>query len=71
MLVNLLIYHTAFDYVILILSELIRILSHQDHLSNQKRSPLMRLANCRSFDMIVTRLAWIAHRLVSSNKDTK
>jgi len=31
----------------------------------------MRLANWTSFGMIVTLLAWIAHKLVSSNKPTK
>ena len=30
----------------------------------------MRLANCMSLGMIVTLLAWIAHRFVSSNKPT-
>ena len=34
-------------------------------------SPLILLARCRSFVMIVTLLAWIAHRLVSSNKPTR
>lgn len=35
------------------------------------RSPRMRRASWISFGMIVTRLAWIAHRLVSSNRPTK
>ena len=34
-------------------------------------SPLSLLANLISFFWIVTRLAWIAARLVSSNKETK
>ena len=34
-------------------------------------SPLMRLANWMSFGMMVTLLAWMAHRLVSSNRPTK
>lgn len=32
--------------------------------------PRIRLASCRSFGMMVTRFAWIAHRLQSSNKCT-
>ena len=35
------------------------------------RSPLILLANWTSFGMMVTLLAWIAHKLVSSNKPTK
>jgi len=35
------------------------------------RSPRILLANWISFGMIVTRLAWIAHKLVSSNKPVK
>lgn len=35
------------------------------------RSPRIRLASWMSFGMIVTRLAWIAHRLVSSNNPTR
>jgi hypothetical protein len=38
---------------------------------NQSRSPLMRLASCISLVMIVTRLAWSAHRFVSSNSPTR
>ena len=34
-------------------------------------SPRMRRASCMSFGMMVTRLAWMAHRLVSSNSDTR
>ena len=37
----------------------------------QPRSPRMRLANCRSLGMIVTRLAWMAQRFVSSKSDTR
>lgn len=37
----------------------------------QKRSPLMRLASCRSLLIIVTLLAWMAHKLVSSKRDTR
>ncbi len=33
-------------------------------------APLIRLASWTSFCIIVTRLAWMAHRLVSSNKCT-
>ena len=35
------------------------------------RSPRMRRASCTSFGMMVTRLAWMAHRLVSSNRPTR
>ena len=35
------------------------------------RSPRMRRASWMSFGMIVTRLAWIAHRLVSSKRPTR
>ena len=35
------------------------------------RSPRIRLASWISFGMMVTRLAWMAQRLVSSNKPTK
>ena len=34
-------------------------------------SPLILRANCISLGMIVTRLACIAHKLVSSNKPTR
>ena len=34
-------------------------------------SPQIRLANWMSFGMMVTHLAWIAHRLVSSNSPTR
>ena len=34
-------------------------------------SPLIRHANCMSFGMIVTCLACIAHKLVSSKRDTR
>lgn len=37
----------------------------------QNLSPLIRFANWRSLDIIVTRFAWIAHRFVSSNSDTR
>ena len=36
-----------------------------------KRSPRMRRASWMSFGIIVTRLAWIAHKLVSSNRPTR
>ena len=35
------------------------------------RSPRIRLASRMSFGMMVTRLAWIAHRLASSNSLTR
>ena len=35
------------------------------------RSPRIRLASSMSFGMMVTRLAWMAHRLVSSNSLTR
>ena len=35
------------------------------------RSPRMRRASWTSFGMMVTRLAWMAHKFVSSNKPTK
>ena len=35
------------------------------------RSPRIRLAKKRSFGMMVTRLAWMAHRLASSNNLTR
>ena len=35
------------------------------------RSPRMRLASWMSLGMMVTRLAWIAHRLVSSKSPTR
>jgi len=35
------------------------------------RSPRIRRASCMSFGIIVTRLAWIAHKLVSSNSPTR
>ena len=35
------------------------------------RSPLMRRASCMSLGMMVTRLAWMAHRLVSSNSPVR
>ncbi|KAK8448795.1 hypothetical protein SEVIR_7G103250v4 [Setaria viridis] len=37
----------------------------------QALSPLMRRASWMSLGMIVTRLAWMAHRLVSSNRPTR
>ena len=37
----------------------------------QNLSPRILLASWRSFDMIVTLLAWIAHKLVSSNRETR
>ena len=36
----------------------------------QARSPLILRASCMSFGIMVTLFAWIAHRLVSSNKLT-
>ena len=35
------------------------------------RSPQIRLASWMSFGMMVTRLAWMAHRLASSNSLTR
>ena len=35
------------------------------------RSPRIRLASRMSFGMMVTRLAWMAHRLASSNSQTR
>jgi len=35
------------------------------------RSPRIRRASWMSFGMIVTRFAWIAHKLVSSKRPTK
>ena len=35
------------------------------------RSPRMRRASWMSLGMMVTRLAWMAQRLVSSNSDTR
>ena len=35
------------------------------------RSPRIHLANLMCLGMMVTRLAWIAHRLESSNRPTK
>ena len=37
----------------------------------QDLSPLILLANCTSFGIIVTLFAWIAAKLVSSNRPTK
>lgn len=39
--------------------------------ASYERSPRMRRANWMSFGMIVTRLAWIAQRLVSSKRPTR
>ena len=39
--------------------------------SFQNLSPLILRASCKSFVMMVTRLAWMAHKFVSSNNDTK
>ena len=36
-----------------------------------ERSPRIRRANRISFGMMVTRFAWIAHKLVSSNNPTR
>ena len=41
-----------------------------DHLVYE-RSPLIRRASWISLGMIVTRLAWMAHKLVSSNNPTR
>ena len=38
---------------------------------NQYRSPLILLASYKSLDIMVTLLACIAHKLVSSNSPTK
>ena len=35
------------------------------------QSPRILLASCISFGMIVTRLAWMAHKLESSKRPTK
>ena len=35
------------------------------------RSPRIRLASWMSFGMMVTRLAWMAHRLASSSNPTR
>ena len=35
------------------------------------RSPRIRRANWMSLGMMVTRLAWMAHKLVSSNRPTR
>lgn len=40
-------------------------------LLDQNLSPLILLASCKSFVMMVTLFAWIAHKFVSSNNDTK
>lgn len=37
----------------------------------QKRSPRILLASWRSFDIMVTLLAWIAQRFVSSKRETR
>ena len=37
----------------------------------QARSPRMRRANCMSFGIMETRLAWMAHKLVSSKSPTR
>ena len=42
-----------------------------DWIISQNLSPRILFANWRSFDMIVTLFAWIAHKLVSSNRETK
>ena len=39
--------------------------------TNQERSPRMRLTNWMSSALIVTRLAWRAHKLVSSKRPTR
>ena len=38
---------------------------------NQNLSPLILLASCKSLVMMVTLLAWIAQRLVSSKRETR
>lgn len=40
-------------------------------LTHYARSPRIRRASWMSLGMMVTRLAWIAHRLVSSNRPTR
>ena len=42
----------------------------KSQISYHMRSPLILLASCMSLGMMVTRFAWIAHRLVSSNRPT-
>ena len=39
--------------------------------STYARSPRIRRANWMSFGIMVTRLAWMAHKLVSSNRPTR
>ena len=39
--------------------------------TNYDRSPLSLRARARSLGWIVTRLAWMAAKLVSSNKETR
>lgn len=38
---------------------------------NYARSPLIRRASWMSLGMIVTLLAWMAHKFVSSNRPTR
>jgi len=47
------------------------IVKHEQCRSFQNLSPLILLASWRSLVMIVTLLAWIAHKLVSSKRDTR
>lgn len=43
----------------------------QTHHPNPPHAPRILLANCTSFCIMVTRLAWMAHRFVSSNRWTR
>ena len=43
----------------------------QDEEGNHERSPRSRLARARSLRWMVTRLAWMAARLVSSKRETR
>nr|ACR35250.1 unknown [Zea mays] len=42
-----------------------------DIIYHAQRLPPIRLASCMSFCMIVTRLAWMAHRFAISNSSIK
>lgn len=49
----------------------LQVRAHARPVQLRSRSPLMRLASCMSLGMMVTRFAWMAARLVSSNSDTR
>jgi hypothetical protein len=44
--------------------------THQSY-PNPPQAPLILLANCISFCIMVTRFAWMAHKFVSSNRCTR